>query len=264
MELLRQLNEQASPEATAQELIEAVKNAKPFFNERGNSDKVLYRGMGGHHGGVLITRPISPRPNRRPSDTPNQIHKALNERMVKQFGHPFRTASLFCTNQISQARFYGDAYVVLPQGNFTYLWSPTVRDGYAYFDGSHLLRYLQKHGQHVLDADPEFAEDVHYSGDDVDVHFLLTELQKTPDGIAVFNAWMDDRYKSAKYTNENLDLALESQQEVMLNGTAIMVNLRGVDRWILAAICNRLGTPVEELPTGTSITDVINYISNRV
>lgn len=264
MELLRQLNEQASPEATAAELIEVVRSAAPFFKERGNTNKVLYRGVGGHYGGVLITRPIAPRTNRRPSDTPNQIHTALNERMVEQFGHPFRTASLFCTAQISQARFYGDAYVLLPQGAFTYLWSPTVRDGYAYFSDESLVHFLIKHGQAALDSNEDLNETIRYAEGGVDVHYLLTELNKTVEGQSAFNRWMDGRYEAAKYTNTNLTDALEMMQEVMINGTAVLVNNRGFDRWTLMSICQQLGAVPEDLPTGTAVSDVINYISERI
>ena len=65
--------------------------------------------------------------SRKPRDMELNLHDKLNELFVEKFGEPFRNA-LFATGDEEQADFYGTIYAMIPVGEFTFCWSPKLRD----------------------------------------------------------------------------------------------------------------------------------------
>lgn len=232
MNLLQQLNEQADEHQEAAALVKAVREAKPFFDKRGSSTALLYRGVSGSSFDVTYTKP---RPDRVPTDTHPIIHRRLDAMMKKDFGHPYRTHSLFTTPSPNFARFYGDVKIVLPVGDFSFLYSQSVRDAYTYFDPIRLFRTIK-------DAhSPELQEvlyDYHLvfngttvAGDTSGKSFLEAIMQ-TEEGKELFERWIVDQYEQANFSDRQLHLALAQDHEIMLNcERAALIDPRPLNKW---------------------------------
>jgi len=94
----------------------------------------VYRGIGGHRK-MFIEKQVR-LDGRKPKDSTLALHGFMNNYFKKQFGAPFRN-SLFVSSEIDQASEYavdGSVYIVIPQGNFKYIWSPEYAD---LLDGIH-------------------------------------------------------------------------------------------------------------------------------
>jgi len=75
---------------------------------------------------------VSVRVDRKPKDTPIDIHNWLDEWFYKKFGIKARSNTMFCTSSISLAGRYGSAiYYIFPMGNFEIIWSDIVNDMYT-------------------------------------------------------------------------------------------------------------------------------------
>lgn len=68
------------------------------------------------------------RKDRRPTDTPEEISKMLDNWFESKFNVRYRAESLFCVGSKDLARKYGKTYVIFPKGSFTYCWSPVFGD----------------------------------------------------------------------------------------------------------------------------------------
>lgn len=92
----------------------------PFF--RGISDARL-------HDSSLI---LETRKDRKPRDTPLELHERADSWFAAQFGTRYRSQALFVTSSISTARSYvkADKHVarILPLGPYKFCWSPLVSD----------------------------------------------------------------------------------------------------------------------------------------
>ena len=90
----------------------------------------LFRGAGKSTNPAVILPGF--RQNRKPSDTPLKIHKAVNKVFRNKFGVPFRNG-IFATGSYDQASAYGNrVYIVIPCHEFKFLWSPGVHDLYDF------------------------------------------------------------------------------------------------------------------------------------
>ena len=88
-------------------------------------DVFLYRGM--KKGGEPFIERV-PRTDRTPLDTSTTMHDIMNEYFKEKFGWAARSEGLFCTTSPSQARFYGDVYIIFPVNGYKFIWSPLVHD----------------------------------------------------------------------------------------------------------------------------------------
>ena len=110
-------------------LLEKIKkNCKPYLMKY--SSVKIYRGM--HNKESIVHKTVHLQ-NRTPANTPQAIHDLLNDAFIAEFGHPFRNA-LFGIGDLVTAKNYGNPYVIIPEGNFHYAWSPVIRDMYDMFE----------------------------------------------------------------------------------------------------------------------------------
>lgn len=174
------LTEWMVPEKTA----DAIKTDCQPFLKAINSDissYPIFRGLGRINDYVVYKKVRLA--NRKPVDSDSAIHDSLNRYFTKKFGTPYRNA-MFTANDASISADYGELYLVFPDDNFTFLWSPIVND------------------LHV-DLEDEFAEisSTYYTGDqtpeelDKIVHKVVSKL---------------------KYTDKNLKGAIASGNEIMI------------------------------------------------
>lgn len=171
---LRALFEQASPisKAVAQQIID---DCKPFFHEVIDIDENrLYRGLRLESfkrraeevaEGVYRAKV---RKDRVPLNSPDYIHKYMDEWMEKELGSKFRSGSIFCASERRTVLNFGNPFVILPIGNFTYAWSPFIEDVYS--DVEEISYAAEKAGdnsQETLDKIGEVLENAKYETTDL-------------------------------------------------------------------------------------------------
>lgn len=82
--------------------------------------------------------------NRKPLDTPQEDHDALNSFMQREYEHPFRNG-LFATGADHVAAGYGDTdepYAIFPIGKFDILWHRDIGDTWNdFFDSPAYYEY---------------------------------------------------------------------------------------------------------------------------
>jgi len=61
------------------------------------------------------------RKNRRPKDTPGEIHDFIDDYFEKEYGSRFRSEAIFATGSYSTAKSYGNVYIILPVGKYEVL-----------------------------------------------------------------------------------------------------------------------------------------------
>jgi hypothetical protein len=123
------LNENFS-EPTPKEIAALIfRDCKPFlekidFAGRG-AEYYVYRGL---RTGVDVFAKLNVRKDRKPKDMPPEFHEALNDYLVKKFGIPYRSESIFVTSRRNDAASYGDVCYVFPIGDFTFIWDKIIDD----------------------------------------------------------------------------------------------------------------------------------------
>lgn len=99
-------------------LQDTKKNAYTFlYSGRRSSDTVIRKQV---------------RKNRRPMDTPDEIHDLLNEEFKNKFGVKARAQSIFAVPE-GDVTFYGEPFFLFPAGKkYMYIWSDQVKDLFAH------------------------------------------------------------------------------------------------------------------------------------
>lgn len=72
------------------------------------------------------------RKNRRPSDTPQEIHDVVDNIFKREFGVRARGNSMFASVEWRAVRYYGAPYYLFPVGKYKLIWSSKVPDLFAY------------------------------------------------------------------------------------------------------------------------------------
>lgn len=66
--------------------------------------------------------------DRKPLDTRREIHDAMDDWFLDNFGFRARSNALFCTGSKSHASVYGEVHSIYAAGKYEYVWSPEVED----------------------------------------------------------------------------------------------------------------------------------------
>jgi len=109
-------------------VIELIKeNCKPFLQQIDYdvSKYKMFRGYKASNAAAISSKIRLD--NRKPRDTSSKIHSLMNSYFESKFGEPFRNA-MFVTGFEAHAAKYGIPYLVFPAGDFTFAWSPRVKD----------------------------------------------------------------------------------------------------------------------------------------
>jgi len=72
------------------------------------------------------------RKNRRPSDTPQEIHEVVDNMFKREFGVRARGNSMFASVEWESVEYYGEPYYLFPVGKYKLIWSNKVPDLFAY------------------------------------------------------------------------------------------------------------------------------------
>ena len=106
-----------------------LKHCQPFIKEWGGiptPEHAMYRGMdGGWPDNILYhTQAL-----RKPIGMQRDTQKVLDDYFEQEFGHRYRSVNtLFISGDITHVHQFGEAHVVFPVGNFSYLWSNQIDD----------------------------------------------------------------------------------------------------------------------------------------
>ena len=103
------------------------KDCQPFIKEIKNPNCFLYSGR--KEKLPYIKKKV--RKDRKPLDTPEVIHNALNDIFKKKFGIKLRSESLFVSKCIGQASGYGTPYIILPIGKYKLYSNTDITDLYS-------------------------------------------------------------------------------------------------------------------------------------
>lgn len=79
----------------------------------------LFRGTGRRYNAPVQ---ITPRADRRPSNTNARVHDAMDDWFEERFNVRARTAGVFVIGDVDIANTYGYPYFVLPVGDYRYFW----------------------------------------------------------------------------------------------------------------------------------------------
>jgi hypothetical protein len=116
-------------------------------------DYLLFRG-------VILQSPLFrkyvPRTDRRPLDTPKEIHDILDAAFQKKFGWKVRSEGVFTTPSFTLSSVYGDSVIFFPIDGYKYVFSKTVSDVTTYLVD---LGILSKDHTEKLFVDTQFTEE---------------------------------------------------------------------------------------------------------
>lgn len=94
-------------------------NCGQWLKEKGHPKTLLFRGTSQ----VPVMWDFkSPRTDRRPRLISKRLHDFLNVELKKKFGWNVRSEGLFTTANYGKAKIWGDVGIVMPVGNFKYIW----------------------------------------------------------------------------------------------------------------------------------------------
>ena len=187
-----------------------LKNCKPFFKETGfnpaDFDTDVYSNFGMFRGmdiGAGAFRILSMQKNRKPRDSSKRVHNTLDEYFVKKFGHPYRSECVFVYGDEDTSSGYGPPYLIIPIGEFSYIWSKSIGDAYAYFENA-------QSPAGWYDIKDALSDTMELLSDDNERPSVTGGLWQ--DAITAYLNMMHP------YTNENIAQALNKRRtEVMLN-----------------------------------------------
>jgi len=119
---------------TLEALDAALSGCTPYFQtvdrDSALTDMALYRGDRRFNWEQSYDpfRIVEVSQSRKPVNTRKEVHAIIDNWCFEQFGIRFRSASLFCSNNEFTAATYGSVGIVVPVGEFNYLWSPKIDD----------------------------------------------------------------------------------------------------------------------------------------
>jgi len=103
-----------------------MKDCKPYLDDAYKvHTNLLFRGFEGAKGDAFIAKP---RKDRRPTDSDQLWHDALDDAFKIKFGVKARSEGLFCKLQTPTG--YGVDYMPIPAGRYTLIYSPRISDAY--------------------------------------------------------------------------------------------------------------------------------------
>ena len=187
-----------------------IKELLPF----GYNDNFLMSGRK-HKNEVFIGKV---RKNRKPTDTPLEIHNLFDSMFKKRYGWKPRSNAIFCTGSIDQANDYGQPYLIFPMGKIKYIYNPNIKD---------LFSDVLDNGIYSIEPDdPDVIEDINVSmvADmvrEIGEELYYNKYEGDPDTDPDIEDWMDDHYDEIKddvlnkMAEENKEHNLEIYDEVI-------------------------------------------------
>lgn len=126
------ISEEALEKAT--EIAKIIKkDCKPFLQaKKGCKKNWLFRGSKLSTAKFIIRKTV--RKNRRPTDTPREVHKLIDNAFLKRFGWRARSNAVFGLGSHSLHFPHlagGQEWLCFPIGKFKFIWSDEIADLYG-------------------------------------------------------------------------------------------------------------------------------------
>lgn len=236
------------------------KRCQPFIKEFRNtgSKGILYRGT--NKESTTSIKEIQPRTDREPKDMPIEAHNELNHMFFQKFGWSVRAEGVFATSKLITAKAYGEAYIFIPVGKYSYVYNPNIddlfseleeyinsaSDDYDYNDyendweyefgegknGEWFYDYESTDESDLNDAMEKISNEKNIDKDDINLDDFIWEPDKSLEEYTE-EKHENDRHELEKkynevikgYKNKNLKLAISSKVEIMFKcETYFMIN----------------------------------------
>jgi hypothetical protein len=208
MRLIHYLHEDAHElDQSAETKKKIHKECKPFL--RASKGYSLWRGM--WNKGDKIGK-YKVRKDRKPLDTPADVHKELDIIFKRHFGWPARSSGLLTTGDEKVAATYGYSYQIFPIGKFRFIWSEGVHDLYGKYVEFMTKAGLVYSGGGKWQKTDEWKNPSHVMKPS-DLYLSDKKLQEYQ--VRVF-AQLDTLIKK-EYSDKNLDKAINSANEIMID-----------------------------------------------
>ena len=149
-------------------------------------NRFLYRGSKTESKEKTLHK-VKTRKDRAPRDMNGNTHVLIDNYFEKKYGIRYRSASVFTTGSKENAEDYGSAYAVFPIGEFSFIWSPNVVDLYSNLKAAQTFK--------------KFFSNPFKASKPI----VITQ--------EVINSYLD----TAKYTNDNLGVAIRKGNEIMIS-----------------------------------------------
>jgi len=146
MRLIKYINEDTDDKIISK----ILKECKPWFNlikKTKVKNKLLWRG-GSKAKKVKYYEKIKTRKNRKSMDICNSMHILLDKSFEKHYNIKARSQTVFCLQSKNYTVLYsGKPVVIIPVGEFDYIWSKEIYDLYYY------IKYNSKMLEIICDDD---------------------------------------------------------------------------------------------------------------
>ena len=123
MKIIELFEEEGFDQDAIVELIR--RDCKPYF-DASPGNRMMYRGMRGKSKTKSFKGTV--RADRAPRNTPEPLHKVMDDWFMDKFGFRARSNAMFATGHATVAGAYGSLYAVFPIGDFKFVWSPVIDD----------------------------------------------------------------------------------------------------------------------------------------
>ncbi len=154
MRLYKHINENFEMESDLAGAVEVIKrDCKPFLKEFNNSLPV-FRGMSRDLSRYDLVE-IQTRMDRKPKDTPEHLHKLIDQMFQQKFGWKVRSQGVFTSQSKAVVRSYGMEAYFFPIGKYSYVWSKKVKDLYQTIKSDIINKVLDDNMLLTRDIEPE-------------------------------------------------------------------------------------------------------------
>jgi hypothetical protein len=113
--------------ASEKAILKMESECAPFLEELGSRKRVLWRGFNRRFS-LPANHIVQVRADRKPVDTQLELHHAMDDWFLDNFGHRYRSNAVFASGSEKHSAVYGDLYAIYPIGDYEYVWSPKVKD----------------------------------------------------------------------------------------------------------------------------------------
>jgi len=160
------------------------------------------------------------RKNRKPKDTPYEVHEILDDLFYRKFGIKARSQTIFATGYIVEADQYGNVYLMFPIGRYEIIWSPDIQDLWGFLEDSDLLDYLYDDTSNMIDS---FEEDFEYDHGIEYVELENNEYEKDQREYVErrIEEWKENKEEELnslinEYRKGSIKNAINSKNEIMV------------------------------------------------
>jgi hypothetical protein len=214
------------------------------------SDRDVFRGLNLNQPQIAFQKAV--RQDRKPLNSPGNLHNFLNQVIAKIGGTANRNNSLFVTGKSSMAAMYGQSFVVFPVDYFSFTWSTEISDAFTELnDHGRRMYYLKltpEEEELVQTKTKKFEQDnkeyLDTLGND-EKHLIIQRmtkryeaeiLNKKSSDLSIENFNIE---KMGYKADTDLDKAIKSGHEIMLQCTSAIYVDTQFYRSILRYALNR-------------------------